>query len=94
MRAARPYGEKIRSVCELVAPIRTTNTRFAKSAPRSKNIGVIMVTSDQGLCGGLNTNAMRLVVNKGQGSGKLTGAKLQVPPFGNKALASYSLWCR
>jgi F-type H+-transporting ATPase subunit gamma len=66
MRAARPYGEKIRSVC---ANLSYANPDYkhpflTKRDGAPRNIGVIMVTSDKGLCGGLNTNAMRLMVNK------------------------------
>ncbi len=66
MRAARPYGEKIRSVC---ANLSYANPDYKhpfliKRPGVAKNIGVILITSDKGLCGGLNTNAMRLMVAK------------------------------
>jgi F-type H+-transporting ATPase subunit gamma len=54
MRAARPYGEKIRSVC---ANLSHANPDYkhpflTKRDGAPRNIGVIMVTSDKGLCGG------------------------------------------
>jgi F-type H+-transporting ATPase subunit gamma len=49
------------------------------------NVGIIVITSDKGLCGGLNTNVLRLVTSRMkdfEGEGK----KIQVSPIGNKGL--------
>ena len=84
MRAARPYAEKIRSVA---AHLSRANPEYKHAflAKREtvKNVGVIVVTSDKGLCGGLNTNVLRLAVNRmkdweGEGKG------IVVCPIGNK----------
>jgi F-type H+-transporting ATPase subunit gamma len=65
MRAARPYGEKIRSVAANLSHANPDYKHpFLMKRDVVRNVGVIMVTSDKGLCGGLNTNVMRLVVNK------------------------------
>ena len=64
MRAARPYSEKIRNIAanlgkanpEYVHPFMRTND--------AKGAGVIVVTTDKGLCGGMNTNVLRLVTVK------------------------------
>lgn len=84
MRAARPYGEKIRSVCANLSHANPDYRHaFLQKRDSVKTVGVIMVTSDKGLCGGLNTNAMRLMVNKikeWEGS----GAKVQATAIGNK----------
>ena len=65
MRAARPYGEKIRTVCANLSHANPDYKHaFLQKRDETKNVGLIMVTSDKGLCGGLNTNVMRLVVNK------------------------------
>ncbi len=65
MRAARPYGEKIRSVAANLSHANPDYKHpFLMKRDLVRNIGVIMVTSDKGLCGGLNTNVMRLLVNK------------------------------
>jgi len=64
MRNARPYAEKIR---EIVANLANANPEFrpAYMAVREvKKIGTILVTTDKGLCGGLNTNVLRLVTNQ------------------------------
>ena len=65
MRAARPYGEKIRSVAANLSHANPDYRHpFLAKRETVRNVGVIMVTSDKGLCGGLNTNVMRLMVNK------------------------------
>ncbi|OYY55701.1 MAG: F0F1 ATP synthase subunit alpha, partial [Polynucleobacter sp. 35-46-207] len=64
MRNARPYAEKIR---EIVANLSKANPEFrpAYMATREvKKIGTILVTTDKGLCGGLNTNVLRLIANQ------------------------------
>jgi F-type H+-transporting ATPase subunit gamma len=64
MRNARPYAEKIR---EIVANLSKANPEFrpAYMATRDvKKIGTILVTTDKGLCGGLNTNVLRLIANQ------------------------------
>jgi F-type H+-transporting ATPase subunit gamma len=80
MRQARPYGEKIRTI---VAHLAHANTEyrhpFLVRREGVKDVGVITVTSDKGLCGGLNTNALRLLLNKvrewqGEGRGVLLTA--------------------
>jgi len=80
MRHARPYGEKIRTI---VAHLAHANTEyrhpFLVRREGVKDVGVVTVTSDKGLCGGLNTNALRLLLNKvrewqGEGRGVLLTA--------------------
>lgn len=65
MRAARPYSEKIRNV---VAHISHANPEyrhpFLVARDTVKRVGVIVVTTDKGLCGGLNTNVLRMVLNQ------------------------------
>jgi F-type H+-transporting ATPase subunit gamma len=64
MRAARPYSDKVRNIAsnlgqanpEYVHPFMTSND--------GKSIGYIVVTTDKGLCGGLNTNLFRAVTQK------------------------------
>ncbi|RZI65709.1 MAG: F0F1 ATP synthase subunit gamma, partial [Pseudomonas sp.] len=60
MRSARPYAEKVRNIAahlskanpEYVHPFLIANTG-------AKKVGLIVVTTDKGLCGGLNTNVLR-----------------------------------
>lgn len=64
MRAARPYADKVRNIAanlgqanpEYVHPFMKTND--------ARVAGMIVVTTDKGLCGGLNTNVLRVVTNK------------------------------
>ncbi len=84
MRAARPYGEKIRSVCANLSHANPDYKHpFIQPHNGINNVGLIMVTSDKGLCGGLNTNVMRLVVNKVK-EWEGAGAKIQGTAIGNK----------
>ena len=84
MRAARPYGEKIRSVAANLSHANPDYKHaFLQKRSEIKNVGVILVTSDKGLCGGLNTNAMRLMVIKIK-EWETAGAKVQSTAIGNK----------
>ena len=57
MRAARPYAEKIRNVAAHMSHAEPEYKHpFLVKRDNVKNVGVIVVTSDKGLCGGLNTN--------------------------------------
>ncbi|MDD2699660.1 MAG: F0F1 ATP synthase subunit gamma [Sideroxydans sp.] len=84
MRAARPYAEKIRNVAAHLSRANPEYKHpFLVKRETVKNVGLIVVTSDKGLCGGLNTNVLRLAVNEmktweGEGKGLL------VCPIGNK----------
>jgi F-type H+-transporting ATPase subunit gamma len=65
MRAARPYADKIRNI---TANLSQANPEYKSPYMRktgdAKATGYIVVTSDKGLCGGLNTNVLRAVTNK------------------------------
>lgn len=75
MRAARPYAEKIRQVAAHLSRANPEYKHpFLVKRDKIKNVGVIIITSDKGLCGGLNTNILRLVIGRmkeweGQGQG-------------------------
>lgn len=63
MRHARPYGEKVRDVCAHLARSNSEyHHPFLTKRDKVNNGGLIVVTSDKGLCGGLNTNVLRLAV--------------------------------
>src|SRR5262249_34042500 len=84
MRHARPYGDKIRTIASHLAHANTEYRHpFLVKREGAKDVGLIVITSDKGLCGGLNTNALRLAVNKvkewqGEGRG------IAVTAIGNK----------
>ncbi|HZV97902.1 MAG TPA: F0F1 ATP synthase subunit gamma [Methylophilaceae bacterium] len=65
MRAARPYAEKIRNVAAHLSKAHTEYKHpFLIKREQIKNVGIIVVSSDKGLCGGLNTNVLRLSLNQ------------------------------
>jgi F-type H+-transporting ATPase subunit gamma len=65
MRHARPYGEKIRNVAAHISHANPEYRHpFLIERDTVKRIGIIVVTADKGLCGGLNTNVLRLALNK------------------------------
>ncbi|MCE5182287.1 MAG: F0F1 ATP synthase subunit gamma [Betaproteobacteria bacterium] len=65
MRAARPYAEKIRNVAAHMSRANPEYRHpFLLKREELKRVGVIVVTSDKGLCGGLNTNVLRMVLGK------------------------------
>jgi len=86
MRAARPYSDKIRNITSNLA---TANPEYthpfmaqAKGAD-AKAVGFIVVTTDKGLCGGMNTNVLRLVTQKTREL-ELAGNKIEAVAIGNK----------
>ena len=86
MRAARPYGEKIRRVTGNLSHALTDYSHpFLIKRESVKAVGLIVVTSDKGLCGGLNTNLLRLVLSRMK-EWDAEGKALQVSAIGNKGL--------
>src|SRR5574343_845448 len=83
MRAARPYGEKIRRVAANLSNALTEYKHPFLQSREQKNVGLVLVTSDKGLCGGLNSNVLRLVVNKMKEL-DAKGTKIQATCIGNK----------
>src|SRR5580692_8528922 len=64
MRAARPYGEKIRNVAAHISHANPEYRHpFLVTRDGVKKTGIIIITTDKGLCGGLNTNVQRLALN-------------------------------
>jgi F-type H+-transporting ATPase subunit gamma len=87
MLKARPYGEKIRRVAaHLSHALSEYKHPFLEKRDQVKKVGIILVTSDKGLCGGLNTNVLRQLVNKMR---ELDGQKVdvQVTAIGSKGFA-------
>ncbi len=84
MRAARPYGERIRRVAGNLSHALTDYSHpFLEARAEIKGVGLITVTSDKGLCGGLNTNVLRLALSRMK-EWDAEGKKLQVTAVGNK----------
>ena len=84
MRAARPYGEKIRRVAGNLSHALTDYSHpFLIMREKVKAVGLITITSDKGLCGGLNTNVLRLALSRMK-AWDAEGKQLQVTAIGNK----------
>ncbi|MEO7403414.1 MAG: F0F1 ATP synthase subunit gamma [Burkholderiales bacterium] len=86
MRAARPYAEKIRAVAAHISHANPEYRHpFLVARDSVKRVGIIVVTTDKGLCGGLNTNVLRMVLNQyKQWQGE--GEEIDVCAIGNKGL--------
>jgi len=88
MRAARPYSDKIRNIAANLAnanPEYTHPFLVEKLSTEAKSVGFIVVTTDKGLCGGLNTNVLRMVTSKTREL-ETAGNKIQAVAIGNKGL--------
>ena len=86
MRTSRPYSEKIRNVAAHISHANPEYRHpFLVARDSVKRIGLIVVTTDKGLCGGLNTNALRLALNKVK-EWEAQGEEVEVCAIGNKGL--------
>lgn len=86
MRHARPYGEKIRNVAAHMSHAHSEYRHpFLIERNTVQRIGIIVVTSDKGLCGGLNTNVLRMALNSMK-QWKGEGEEIEVCVIGNKGL--------
>ncbi len=85
MRAARPYAEKIRNVAAHMAQANPEYKHPFMVERDIKRAGLIVVTTDKGLCGGLNTNVLRAVTNQlREQQGK--GIETQATAIGTKGM--------
>lgn len=64
MRAARPYAEKIRNVIDHLAHARPEYQHSFMEEREVKRVGYIVVSTDRGLCGGLNINMFRSAIKE------------------------------
>ena len=89
MRAARPYAEKVRNIA---AHLGEANPEYLHPFMKTNDVkkaGIIVVTTDKGLCGGMNTNVLRVV------TGRLrdlqdAGISAETVAIGNKGLGFLS----
>ncbi len=86
MRAARPYAEKIAAVAAHMSFANPEYRHaFVDKRDEIRRVGLIVVTTDKGLCGGLNTNALRqalLLIKQWDAA----GVEVDVTAIGNKGL--------
>ncbi len=89
MQMARPYATKMRNV---VAHAASANSEYRHpyllDRESVKNIGYIVVSSDRGLCGGLNSNLFRKVVGD-MAEWNEKGVGINVCVIGKKAAAFF-----
>jgi len=86
MRHARPYGDKIRNIAARLALANPEYRHpFVVKRAETRAVGLILVSTDKGLCGGLNTNTQRAVLARIK-QWHAEGVKLQASAIGNKGL--------
>jgi F-type H+-transporting ATPase subunit gamma len=86
MRAARPYVERVFNIAMHIAKANTEYKHpFLVKRDAVKRVGVIVVTTDKGLCGGLNTNVLRLMTTRFK-EWRAAGIEVDFVAIGNKGL--------
>jgi len=84
MRHARPYGEKIRNVAAHISHANPEYRHpFLVRRDSVTRVGLIVITTDKGLCGALNTNLLRMVLNQYK-AWQAEGEEIDVCCIGNK----------
>jgi len=86
MRAARPYAEKVRNIASDLGQANPEYVHpFMKRYDGAKKAGLVVVTTDKGLCGGMNTNVLRAVTAKLREL-QDQGVSISAVAIGNKGL--------
>ena len=86
MRRSRPYADKVRNIAAHLANANPEYKHpFLVRRETERAAAVILVTTDKGLCGGLNTNVLRMVTQRLRELER-AGTKVQVTAIGNKGL--------
>jgi F-type H+-transporting ATPase subunit gamma len=86
MRAARPYVERVFNIAMHIAKANTEYKHpFLVKRDAVKRVGLIVVTTDKGLCGGLNTNVLRIVTQRFK-EWRGAGVEVDFVAIGNKGL--------
>jgi F-type H+-transporting ATPase subunit gamma len=86
MRHARPYGEKIRNVAAHISHANPEYRHpFLLDRDTVKRVGIIIITTDKGLCGALNTNLLRMVLAQYK-QWQAEGEEIEVCTLGNRGL--------
>jgi len=87
MRTARPYGEKIRTVAAHISHANSEYRHpFLISRDTVTRVGVIIITTDKGLCGAMNTNVLRMVLAQYK-QWQAEGEEIEVCAIGAKGAA-------
>jgi F-type H+-transporting ATPase subunit gamma len=84
MRQARPYADKIRNITANLSHANPEyRSPYMRAVPGEKKVGFIVVTTDKGLCGGLNTNILRALTAKMKDV-QAGGGTVEAVAIGNK----------
>ncbi len=88
MRAARPYADTIRRLAANLSAATISDYKhpFLATAGQIKRVGIIVVTTDKGLCGGMNTNVLRLALSTMKEWEARGATEIRVAAIGNKGL--------
>lgn len=88
MRAARPYADTIRRLAANLSAATISDYKhpFLATVGQIKRVGIIVVTTDKGLCGGMNTNVLRLATNAMKEWEAKGATEIRVAAIGNKGL--------
>lgn len=87
MRAARPYADKIRNITAHLSEANPEyKSPYMRQSGAAKAVGFIVVSTDKGLCGGLNTNVLRAVTTKMR-EVQTAGGSIQAVAIGNKGFS-------
>ena len=85
MEASRPYAEHIRTV---IGHLRMANpdsrVELLQERPEIRRIGYIVISTDRGLCGGLNANMFRSLLSE-IGEWQAKGVEVDLCLMGRKA---------
>jgi F-type H+-transporting ATPase subunit gamma len=86
MRAARPYADKVRNIAGHLSQANPEYRHpFIVRREQVKNVGLVVITTDKGLCGGMNTNVLRAVTSKLREC-DAQGIRASMVAVGNKGL--------
>ena len=85
MRAARPYSEKVRNIASHLGQANPEYVHPFMKLHSASSTGFIVVTTDKGLCGGMNTNILRALLVKLKEL-QAAGKTPQTVAIGNKGL--------
>jgi len=86
MHAARPYSDKIRNIASNLSRANPEYTHpFMVKQDSAKKVGFIIITTDKGLCGGMNTNSLRMATAKIREL-EAQGNAVEAVAIGNKGL--------
>ncbi|KND56496.1 ATP synthase gamma chain [Candidatus Paraburkholderia kirkii] len=86
MRSARPYADKVRAIASHMSEANPEYRHpFMVKNDGAKTAGLILVTTDKGLCGGMNTNILRVSLNKIKELDQ-SGLSIEASAIGGKGL--------